>query len=112
MSDRVAIEVIPLNVADQDSVEAARQALSLSIDKFAVSADVTSALGASLNAAWTEIPAGLPRALLTPVSDSPYGQRKKQIMSYEISELIDYTLTGFATAHLTMTFPRCNFYHL
>ena len=79
MSDRVAIEVIPLNTADQDSVEAARRALSLAIDKFAGSADVTSALGASLNTAWMEIPAGLPRALLTPVSDSPFplhGQRK------------------------------------
>ena len=52
---------------DVDSLKSARSSILESVMKAAEVAESPSALGASFTAAWTDIPAGLPRALLTPV---------------------------------------------
>lgn len=70
LSDRVRIEVIPIDLSNVDSIQSARSILAASIEKSAEVAEGPSALGASFFKAWGEIPTGLPRALLTPVRSS------------------------------------------
>lgn len=72
ITDRVDIQVIPIDLSDVASIQLARSTLLAAVEKIAESAESPSALGATLSAAWGEIPLGLPRALLTPVSFSPF----------------------------------------
>jgi hypothetical protein len=67
LSDRIVVEVIPIDMSNVDSIQSARSILTASIEKSAEGAEGPSALGANFFKAWGEIPTGLPRALLTPV---------------------------------------------
>ena len=70
LSDSIALDVIAVDVSDVASIQYARASVAAAVEKAITSgaASVPSALGTSLSTAWSEIPAGVPRAALNPVS--------------------------------------------
>ena len=61
--------MVPIDLSDVASIQSARASLMSSIEKATGVAELPSTLGAALFGAWTQIPSGVPRAILTPVSD-------------------------------------------
>ena len=70
LSDSIALDVIAVDVSDVASIQYARASVAAAVEKAIASgaAPVPSAIGTSLSTAWSEIPAGVPRAALNPVS--------------------------------------------
>ena len=67
ITDRVDIQVIPIDLSDVASIQLARASLISAIEKIAEVAELPGSLSTTLSAAWGDVPSGLPRALLTPV---------------------------------------------
>ena len=68
LTGRVDIQVVLIDLSDVASIQSARASLTSIIEKTSEVAELSSAIGTALHSAWTEIPAGVPRAILTPVS--------------------------------------------
>ena len=60
--------MVPIDLSDVASIQSARASLTSIIEKTSEVAELPSTIGAALHSAWAEIPAGVPRAILTPVS--------------------------------------------
>jgi hypothetical protein len=73
LSDRVSVDVVAVDVSDVASIQYARASVAAAVEKAVSSgtAAAPSALGNALSTAWSDIPAGMPRAALSPVSLLP-----------------------------------------
>lgn len=70
LSDKVAVDVIAVDVSDVASIQYARASVTAAVEKAVASGSVQApaALGPALSSAWGEIAPGVPRAVLNPVS--------------------------------------------
>jgi hypothetical protein len=73
LSDKLAVDVIAVDVSDVASIQYARASVAAAVEKAVTSgsAPVPSVLGPSLSSAWSDIGPGVPRAVLNPVSPTP-----------------------------------------
>jgi hypothetical protein len=67
LSEKVTVSVVPVDTSDVLSIQAARSSITGAIEKATNAAPAASSISGVLSSAWAEIPAGIPRAALTPV---------------------------------------------
>lgn len=73
MASSVEFNIVPVDVRDLGSIQAARSTIQSSIDKVASSIgseSTPSSFSAYLTSSWSDIAPGIPRAVLTPVSNA------------------------------------------
>ena len=70
LSDRISLKVIVIDESEISSIESLRISHLATVANNAQTASAPDILGSSLAAAWGEIPSGVPRSLLNPVSSS------------------------------------------
>ena len=70
LSEKVAVDVIAVDVSDVASIQYARASVAAAVEKAVASGSVQvpSVLGSSLSTAWSDLGPGVPRAVLNPVS--------------------------------------------
>ena len=67
LSDRISVEILPIDFTDPSAVESARTSVLTALLKQSEGADSVAALGVNLSVAWGNIPEGVPRAILNSV---------------------------------------------
>ena len=67
LSDRISVEILPIDFTDPSAVESARTSVLTALSKQSEGADSVAALGVNLSVAWGNIPEGVPRAILNSV---------------------------------------------